>query len=606
MSRTDARPSSFALCNRAYLLLRERGTVDEDTLLAHVYGGRVAPQLRPKLLAPLVDDRRIERGEDGSWRLARTEQPTEYGAVPFTALAVVADGPRPGPAAVLAIAAQHVDDGRDVAELYVHLRPRRRVPHYAAARLGVEPDTLSDAPTFADVLDELIGFLADRPVVAQEADLAWRFLVAEAQRIARSLPDLDVLDLTVLGERILALPAKPALDNLLNEVGVNPVWSGSPRRESQAVARVAERLLPRASEADIDLARVTLERLRIPPLRDTATPRDLPDAPGVYVLAGEEGPLYVGKARRLRERLSAYVSRPLGPTRRLEGLSAAATRVDAELCDTDLEALILEERRIRELQPRFNTQRRLRGVRRWLRLPPEPPPRKSRTLAPRRLELREAPAADGEHLGPFRNEHLAAWARNLARGLFELDDARRQFGREAYRARLEAAWRFLQGERELGIESGQAVLAVATSRRDFEAARRWRKLLREAISFDVEDLVLSFDPLESRVALVRPAPGGGVEAFVVDRCVLVARASCSDDELEDLADRLSRDRRARTSPGDVQVVLRWLGAQRSPARLIQLPSDMQDAGAAVQEAACRVAADAATAAAENPRPAPES
>ncbi len=54
-------------------------------------------------------------------------------------------------------------------------------------------------------------------------------------------------------------------------------------------------------------------------LRRGDSARSLPDQPGVYVLRDtDQTPLYVGKARRLRSRLEAYVHRPLGATRRLD------------------------------------------------------------------------------------------------------------------------------------------------------------------------------------------------------------------------------------------------------------------------------------------------
>src|SRR6202011_1857067 len=73
--------------------------------------------------------------------------------------------------------------------------------------------------------------------------------------------------------------------------------------------------------AESDPAKTRDER---PALRRGQTARSQPDEPGVYVLRdAEQAPLYVGKASRLRSRLAAYVHRPLGVTRRLEGLVGA-------------------------------------------------------------------------------------------------------------------------------------------------------------------------------------------------------------------------------------------------------------------------------------------
>src|SRR6266852_2821175 len=115
----------------------------------------------------------------------------------------------------------------------------------------------------------------------------------------------------------------------------------------------------------------------------------MPETPGIYVLRdSDQTPVYVGQARRLRSRVAAYVHRPLGTTRRLEGLVSAVQSVDSVECATDLEALILEDREIRRLQPRFPTVRQQRAPRVWIRLPPTPEGRPAqRNLALPRLEL---------------------------------------------------------------------------------------------------------------------------------------------------------------------------------------------------------------------------
>jgi hypothetical protein len=311
-------------------------------------------------------------------------------------------------------------------------------------------------------------------------------------------------------------------------------------------------------------------------LRRGRTARALPDQPGVYVLRDDQQtPLYVGKARRLRSRMAAYVHRPLGPTRRLEGLVAAVEAVDATLCATDLEAMVLEDRQIRNLMPRFNTVRQQRTPRTWIRLPPVPmaTSRKQRRSPPR-LELSLGPSsAEGEFVGPFRNETAAQQARLLAREVFELDSLRHADPLD-YAMRLPLAWAFLNGN------SGPA---------EELARRRSTRLLRAVLEFDVHKLLLPADPREARYAVVRPSPAG-IEGFLVDRGVLRASTVVASDDFTRLAADLLAETQPRTGPHDVDVVLRWLGAQRPPARLVCLPDEPHAAADAIDAAASDVAA----------------
>jgi len=84
--------------------------------------------------------------------------------------------------------------------------------------------------------------------------------------------------------------------------------------------------------------------------------KDLPRTPGVYIFKNKRGkPIYVGKALRLRNRVSSYFQKPFA----LENMIKASMLleiVDVEIRQTDseIEALVLEAYLIKKLQPRFN------------------------------------------------------------------------------------------------------------------------------------------------------------------------------------------------------------------------------------------------------------
>ncbi len=594
-----AQAGSAALRERALALLAQGQPVPEEELLAHVYAARVPGALRAPLVAPLLADPRFTRHADGTWGLAPPPAATQAGpaSAPFVALAVAASGPRPSRDRLLAVAAVRVDGGAQGVVFSTPLRAQARVPRYVLDRLGIEADQLETAPEFDAIAARLAAFFAECPVVAQQAELAWEYMGAEMRRIGLAVPACPLVDLNRLADDLLDLPAKPTLATVARACGLGTLVLRHVEAEARAVARVAHCLFAVAQERGIHSLDELAVRAGRPGhragqvLRRTSTLRALPDTSGVYVLRGDgERALYVGKARRLRERLAAYVSRPLGQTRRLEGLPEATTAVESDICATDLEALVLEERRIRELQPRFNTQRGVREGRRWIRLPPEPAPtRRSRPRAPPRLELADGRSEDGgAYLGPFRNAHLAACARDLARALFQLDRARRELERPRYRERLHLAWRFLGGAAPLGVEQARAELAASTAARDYAAVRRWSALLARARAFEPASLVLPADPRESRYAVVRPR-GRDVEGFVLDWAILVSHARTGAADLRGFGARLLAEERSRTEPSDAELALRWLGGQRPTARLVHLAGDAAAQAAAVDRAARAVA-----------------
>src|SRR5688572_21214205 len=83
--------------------------------------------------------------------------------------------------------------------------------------------------------------------------------------------------------------------------------------------------------------------------------KSIPPGPGVYMYKDAVGaPIYVGKARSLRNRVRTYFqqSRPLDP--RLDQMRASIHDVDFFVTDTEGEALALENNLIKQHKPRYN------------------------------------------------------------------------------------------------------------------------------------------------------------------------------------------------------------------------------------------------------------
>jgi excinuclease ABC subunit C len=82
--------------------------------------------------------------------------------------------------------------------------------------------------------------------------------------------------------------------------------------------------------------------------------KEIPQAPGVYLFKSKRGEvLYVGKAKDLRARLSAYVREPyLSP--KLEHLLRNTESVEYFLTDTEKAALLLEANLIKKYRPKYN------------------------------------------------------------------------------------------------------------------------------------------------------------------------------------------------------------------------------------------------------------
>ena len=80
----------------------------------------------------------------------------------------------------------------------------------------------------------------------------------------------------------------------------------------------------------------------------------LPSAPGVYRMIDATGAvLYVGKARNLRRRVSSYFHRTVTDPR-LRAMVVLVRSVEVTITNTESEALLLEDRLIKSIKPRYN------------------------------------------------------------------------------------------------------------------------------------------------------------------------------------------------------------------------------------------------------------
>ncbi len=111
------------------------------------------------------------------------------------------------------------------------------------------------------------------------------------------------------------------------------------------------------------------------------SPQDVPNTPGVYLFRNAAGTVvYVGKAKSLRKRLSSYFqpSRRRTADPKLRALIHSISEYEVRRTKTEGEALVLEDRLVKEFSPRYNVD--LRDDKRFLLValdPAEPFPRLS-------------------------------------------------------------------------------------------------------------------------------------------------------------------------------------------------------------------------------------
>ena len=129
----------------------------------------------------------------------------------------------------------------------------------------------------------------------------------------------------------------------------------------------AEELGEAAAEAEINEAEVeaaleevagdTTSRHEFPFRRAAAKVREFPRKAGVYLMKDAAGRvIYVGKAKNLRSRAGSYFLSGAASERRTAEWIHEIADADFVECDSDVDALLLEARLIKDIQPKYNKE----------------------------------------------------------------------------------------------------------------------------------------------------------------------------------------------------------------------------------------------------------
>lgn len=145
--------------------------------------------------------------------------------------------------------------------------------------------------------------------------------------------------------------------------------------------------------------------------------KSLPDKPGVYRFYDSEGTIiYVGKAKKLKRRVSSYFNKQ-HDNKKVRILVSKVRDIQTTVVNTEWEALLLENSMIKEYKPRYNILLKDDKTYPWLAISKEDYPRVFSTRNP-----------DKESMllfGPYASVHYLNTLMETIRELFQLRTCRR-------------------------------------------------------------------------------------------------------------------------------------------------------------------------------------
>lgn len=145
----------------------------------------------------------------------------------------------------------------------------------------------------------------------------------------------------------------------------------------------------------------------------------LPLEPGVYIMKDKKGVIiYIGKAKALKNRVTQYFGSGNNHTEKVKKMVSNVDDFEYIVCDSEFEALILENSLIKQNQPKYNILLKDDKGYSYVKITNEKWPR---------IETSKATDNKNEFIGPFNSGFIVKETVDEAKKIFKLPDCNRNF-----------------------------------------------------------------------------------------------------------------------------------------------------------------------------------
>lgn len=263
---------------------------------------------------------------------------------------------------VVELACVKIQDARIAETLHMRFRPPNALPEEFTHKTGIYTQSLRECPPLESVFPELAAFVA-RDVIL------WVNPPGKTNAVHRHFKLTQPRDrqffLVTLAQKLLPDLPRHSLNHLATHFGLET--DGLARTENAAIiaAKVFLNCLDLLRKQGVEDFAQLLDFCPSVPMRVYRTRNDLPfdrnrlktypTQPGVYLMKNRMAEiLYVGKAKNLKVRLRSYFQKQSRLPAKIALMMRQVTQIEIMVVGSELEALILESRLIKQHQPFFN------------------------------------------------------------------------------------------------------------------------------------------------------------------------------------------------------------------------------------------------------------
>lgn len=252
------------------------------------------------------------------------------------------------------IALIRVEHGEVVEEFSSLVNPGGSIPYWITKLTGISNEDVADAPYFDEIAAEVYRILEGAIFVAHNVRFDYSFIKRQLEALGYTFR--PKLFCTVRMSRALFKEHK---GHSLEKIITRHRIVVKDRHRATADARAIldfTRLAIQEKGYEAFQAAVALQRKTktLPPNVDESAFAQLPQGPGIYIFEdADKTPLYVGKSVNIRSRVMSHFANDTKIVKEMK-LSLTSHTISFIETETEIEALLLESAKIKELQPIHN------------------------------------------------------------------------------------------------------------------------------------------------------------------------------------------------------------------------------------------------------------
>ncbi len=336
--------------------------------------------------------------------------------------------------------------------------------------------------------------------------------------------------------------------------------------------------------------------------------KKLPNSPGVYMMHDDSDTIiYVGKAVNLHNRVRSYFRKIVGRGPQIDRMVQQIARFDYIVTDSELEALVLENNLIKEYSPKYNTMLKDDKTYPYIKV----------TMGeeyPRILLSREMKKDKSKYFGPYTSAGAVKDTIDLMNKLYQLKTCNRRLprdmglerpclnyhirqcaapcqgyiSREEYRARIDQALDFLNGNYKPMLHELEQKMTEASEKMEYEEAAGYRDLYNSVKSVAQKQKITDSDGEDKDIiAMAGEEHEAVVQVFFVRDGKLIGREHFYMTHVEDCDNAqilldfvkqfyagtpyIPKELMLQEEIADIEILEKWLTARKGGRVYIRVP-----------------------------------